>query len=669
MSRLAIKAIQAAAGGAGAEPREATFSDVVLLMDGDGQNGGDNDDITDGDGSSSPVSQNGTKYQGTFSPYGDNWSVDFNGTSDYLRSSSTSVSVGTGDFTLECWALSKDSTQTAVLFDTRGGSANNKPALVINNGAFAYWSTSHRITAPVAAIENVWFHVAIVRYNNTTTLYIDGEPKGTYSDSANVSSITRYQLGAEDDGNVAGYFDGYISNVRFSATSRYTSSFTPSTSPFTNDGSTNFLACASNGFKDKSSSSLTFTATGTPKISPSSPFRNSSARTLTNNGGSIEFPTTPNNTNYFYVSQQIGTDTTFTCEGWIYMTDNPRDSAGITGFWSTGDSLSNVNYGPSFGPDQNRKLRMRWWLGYGAECEGSTNMNLFEWYHICLTISGSSIYFFVNGQSESLSGTTSYSQPIGSSSYDVIGADSYGTFKGYISDFRLSSSAQRTSNFTPPTSPVSAFSNSRLLFNFRDAQIIDLTGLNNIRTVGTQVSNSPKKYGTGSINIGNNDYLEIPSNDALAMGTGDFTIETWAWVLSTLQTEGSQDGVIIELRSTGGTANGFVFNCRPYSAGFRLNFYTNGSANTGSITSSYSTWHHLAVTRESGTVRLFVNGTEDVSFTKTNDFSDTPTVRLGTSAIYSSSTMPGYLDDFRITRGVARYISDFTPPTAALPKY
>lgn len=668
MSRLATKAIQAAAGGT-EEPREATFSDVVLLIDGDGTNGGDNNDITDGDSSSSPVSQNGTKYQGTFSPYGDNWSVFFDGTSDYLRSSNSSFSVSTNDFTMECWALSGDSTQTAVIFDSRGGSINNKPALAINNGAFAYWTTSHRITAPAVAIENVWYHVAIVRYSGTTTLYIDGEAKGTYADSTDFSSITRFQIGADDDNAPSVYFDGQVSNVRYSSIAKYTSSFTPSTSPLTSDAYTKILACASNGFKDKSSLSRTFTTAGTPKVSPSSPFRNSSARTLTNNGGSIEFPTSPNTTNYIYVSQQIGQDNTFTCEGWIYMTANPGESAGITGFWSTGDSLSNVNYGPSFGPDQNRKLRMRWWLNYGAECQGSTNMNLFEWNHICLSISGSSIYFFVNGQSESLSGTTSYTQPVGSSSFDTIGADSYGTFKGYISDFRLSGSTQRTSNFTPPTSPVSAFSNSRLLFNFRDAQIIDLTGLNDIRTQGTQISTGVKKYGTGSVNIGNNDYLEIPSNDALAMGTGDFTIETWAYVLSTLQSNGSQDGVIIELRSSGTTSTGFVFNCRPYAAGFRLNFYTDGSANTGSITASYSTWHHLAVTRESGTVRLFVNGTEDVSFTKTNDFSDTPTVRIGTSGLYSSSTMPGYLDDFRITRGVARYISDFTPPTAALPKY
>ena len=667
MSRSAIKSIQAAAGGVAADPRIATFSDVVLLMDGDGTNSANNNSINKNSGSSMSVV--GTFHQGSFSPYGNNWSVAFGGSTDFIRSIATSVSVGTGDFTLECWALSNDTTQTAVLFDTRAGSANNKPVLAINGGAFAYWSTSHRITAPDAAIERVWFHVAIVRYNNTTTLYIDGEPKGTYSDSADIGSIGRYQLGADDDGSFNDYFDGYLSNVRFSATSRYTSSFTPSTSPYTNDGSTNFLACSSNRFKDNSSNNLALTAYGNPAVSPSSPFRDSNARTLTSDGGSVQFPNTGNN--YLYTSQQIGTDNTFTCEGWIYMTATPTESAGLTGFWSTGDSTSNVNYGPTFGPDSNKRLRLRWWLGYGAECAATTTtMNLFEWNHICLTIYYSSIYMFVNGQQQSLSGTTSYQSPIGSSSYDTIGANSYGKFRGYISDFRLSSSSQRTSGFTPPTSPVSPFSSNKITLNFRDGNIFDLAGLNNIKTSGVELETNLKKYGTASIEFNSGgDYLEIPSNDVLALGTGDFTIESWIYLSSNTNSQGSAGGCIIDMRSSSSTGNGFLFSVTPSASNFVLNFYTDGGNNQGSTTMSYQTWYHIAVTRESGKIRLFVDGAVDATFTKANDFSDTPTVRIGYSDLYSSSSIIGNLDDFRITKGVARYISAFTPPTAALPKY
>lgn len=667
MSRSAIKSIQAAAGGVAADPRIATFSDVVLLMDGDGTNGANNNSINKNSGSA--MSTIGTFHQGSFSPYGDNWSVAFDGTDDYIRSAGASVSVGTGDFTLECWALSNDSTQTAVLFDTRYGSASNKPVLAINGGAFSYWSTSHRITAPDAAIERVWFHVAIVRYNNTTTLYIDGEPKGTYSDSADVGTISGYQLGADHDGTENVYFDGYLSNVRFSATSRYTSSFTPSTSPYTNDGSTNFLACSSNRFKDISSNNITLTVYGDPKVSPSSPFRDSNARTLTSDGGSVQFPNTGNN--YLYTSQQIGQDTTFTCEGWIYMTATPTESAGLTGFWSTGDSTSNVNYGPTFGPDSNRRLRLRWWLGYGAECAATTTtMNLFEWNHICLTIYYSSIYMFVNGQQQSLSGTTSYTAPIGSSSYDTIGANSYGKFRGYISDFRLSSSSQRTSGFTPPTSPVSPFSSNKITLNFRDGNIFDLAGLNNIKTSGVELETNLKKYGTASIEFGSGgDYLEIPSNDVLALGAGDFTIESWIYLSSNTNSQGSAGGCIIDMRSSSSTGNGFLFSVTPSASNFVLNFYTDGGNNQGSTTMSYQTWYHIAVTRESGKIRLFVDGAVDATFTKANDFSDTPTVRIGYSDLYSSSSIIGNLDDFRITKGVARYISAFTPPTAALPKY
>ena len=222
-----------------------------------------------------------------------------------------------------------------------------------------------------------------------------------------------------------------------------------------------------------------------------------------------------------------------------------------------------------------------------------------------------------------------------------------------------------------PTSPLTAITNTELLLNFQDSGIYDRTGLNNIDTVGdAQIDTAVKKYGTGSMQFdGVGDYCLLPASEELAMETGDFTIELWV----NLSDVGSNDGVFVEMRSTGATSNGFVFNARRVtrpSAGFKLNFYTDGGSNTASTILAYNTWHHVAVTRSSGTIRMFANGVSDITpFTKNNNFSDTPDVTIGQSLLYSPSNITGYVDDLRITKGTARYTSNFTAPTAALPKF
>jgi hypothetical protein len=87
-------------------------------------------------------------------------------------------------------------------------------------------------------------------------------------------------------------------------------------------------------------------------------------------------------------------------------------------------------------------------------------------------------------------------------------------------------------------------------------------------------------------------------------------------------------------------------------------------------TPSLNTWYHIAATRSSSSViSLFINGVSQ-SVTSSgsnwaNDFSATGILTVG--YIGSLTAMNGYIDDFRLTKGVARYSSNFTPPTAAFP--
>ena len=85
-----------------------------------------------------------------------------------------------------------------------------------------------------------------------------------------------------------------------------------------------------------------------------------------------------------------------------------------------------------------------------------------------------------------------------------------------------------------------------------------------------------------------------------------------------------------------------------------------------------NTWYHIAVTRSGTTFRSFVNGVVEKTFTSISGaiyFDPTIPYNIGRSAYDPGGYFHynGYMDDFRVTRGYARYTTNFTPPTSALP--
>ena len=104
---------------------------------------------------------------------------------------------------------------------------------------------------------------------------------------------------------------------------------------------------------------------------------------------------------------------------------------------------------------------------------------------------------------------------------------------------------------------------------------------------------------------------------------------------------------------------------------------TNGSSwsiNSGSLgTIPSNAWTYVSVVRNSGTVTLYVNGTSVYNST----LSSTAVLYSGTynyigAENYSSAGYrfyTGYIDDLRITNGIARYTTNFTPPATYLPNY
>jgi hypothetical protein len=187
--------------------------------------------------------------------------------------------------------------------------------------------------------------------------------------------------------------------------------------------------------------------------------------------------------------------------------------------------------------------------------------------------------------------------------------------------------------------------------------------MNDLETVGNaQISTSVKKYGTGSMYFdGTGDYLLAKSNDVFNFGTGDFTVEFWI----NASASGSYTqviGTIVSSNEAGTWRIGNRFNslnqiyfARGTGSGFN-EFQASVNVNDGN-------WHHVAVVRYSGTVTIYADGIASASSSITGTCTSANPLYVGYNG-RDNAYITGYLDDIRITKGVARYTGNFTPPTS-----
>ena len=297
-----------------------------------------------------------------------------------------------------------------------------------------------------------------------------------------------------------------------------------------------------------------------------------------------------------------------------------------------------------------------------------------QWHHVVISRSGSTVKMFVNGtEQSSATQNTNLTRDVFAigSVYTTSGTE---TWNGYISNLRVvKGTAVYTSNFNPSTIPLTGITNTSLLLNFTNAAIFDGVKLNNIETVGgAQINTSIKKFGTGSIQFdGTGDRLETPSNANFAFGTGDFTIEFWMY--SNDVSGASQRGFLQTSDTAGGLKTSYTSGIIIVQGSINTGASLNGglTANVGGTIMGSSTavintatWYHVALVRASGIVKLYLNGSEIGSATITANCSGQNLVIGG---YYSTDYLyNGYLDDLRITKGIARYTSNFTPPNSKL---
>jgi hypothetical protein len=172
---------------------------------------------------------------------------------------------------------------------------------------------------------------------------------------------------------------------------------------------------------------------------------------------------------------------------------------------------------------------------------------------------------------------------------------------------------------------------------------------------------------------GSTDYLQILNNVAFDFGTAtNFTIE--CWIYPTTLTPGgggtSNSNVIVGCLPTSGTLNGWLlqFNSSGY---IQLDTFVSGTEQVITATSnaiSINTWTYVAATRSGSTYKLFVNGTQATTtgtITQAVNSNGNP-LKIG-AGLYTTyyNYFTGSIQDFRITKGVARTIT--ASPSAAFP--
>jgi hypothetical protein len=219
-----------------------------------------------------------------------------------------------------------------------------------------------------------------------------------------------------------------------------------------------------------------------------------------------------------------------------------------------------------------------------------------------------------------------------------------------------------TSNSTTPAITDPYFSSVVLLLKGDSASIVDsssyASGISNLGAVTR--TTSIVKTGTGALSFpGTSTSMLTLSNAAFALAAGDnYTIEFWIYKRSTssnwqctIATRNSGSGYWLGF--AGGTNNPI-----DYTAGLSSN-----------ISVVLNTWTHIAYVRNSGQLTVYVNGNSGGTTSNASAFSNT-TLNIGMEGgSYQSQTFftDCVLDDIRITKGIARYTTNFTPPTASFP--
>jgi hypothetical protein len=526
---------------------------------------------------------------------------------------------------------------------------------------------------------DTWIHVAYVHTGTALLTFADGNLLATTATTASAFDTDYGPTIGSHTASPTGYLSGYIDDLRITkGVARYTATFTPPSAQFPDHVDPYFgdpyfsnvsLLLHGNGangsttFTDSGPDALTVTANGNAQIS-----------TAQNKYGTASCYFDGQNTpstclsladsaawhfaGAYTIEFWIRPETLKATSSWLF-----QQSDGTGGFAPIRIDLDPAGTLNCFGSTDNAS-----WLF--TSLPSSTSLSAGTWYHVAVSDDGVTFRLFINGVLEASRAT--WSKTNSTQLLRLFGGFPSGDreFNGWVDDLRITNGVARyTSSFTPPTAAFPEYGVTLLLHcngangstTFTDSALGKTVTANG----NAQISTAQSKWGEASALFdGTGDYLTLDGSSVFAFGTGDFTIEMWvrmvAWSAGVYS-------CLIDFRPAG--TNGPYLFLGLSDTNVRT-FTDSVSAVDTAHGMSLNTWTHVAVTRAGGSLRTFIAGTQIGS-----TYADSANYIVGASRpiIGANGTNPavsnlsGHIDDLRITKGLARYTSAFTPPVAPFP--
>ena len=289
------------------------------------------------------------------------------------------------------------------------------------------------------------------------------------------------------------------------------------------------------------------------------------------------------------------------------------------------------------------------------------------WYHVAFSKKTKMVYHFVDGvqlgtalpMSESIfSGTA----PL------LIGAVNDPSIiqlvNGWIDSVRIvNGEGIYQHDFTPPLREFQVPVYASLLANFNVAESATSPPTVTEESVnaavmefenGANIDTAQKKFGISSAEFPNaTSAVRMPNIADYDFGTGDFTIELW------VRTRVSKTAAQVLYENRVGTPVPVIY----INNSGTLHYYVDSnriSTSGGAI--AIDTWYHIAVARESGVTKMFLDGVKvGADYSDANNYAPTADLILGNDSS-GTAQLEGWLDGVRVVKGTALYTAAFTVP-------
>jgi hypothetical protein len=633
------------------------------------------------------ITSNGNPTVSTFSPFYTPYSyknstfgasLSFSGSSQYLDlTGSANLAFGTGNWTIEFFYYTTTVAGDRIIYDSRPAGTQGAYPTIYQSGTSLFFlsNSANLITATAVLAVNTWYHIAVSKVSGQTRMYLNAAQVGTtYTDAITyLNGASRPRIG--DGGVTAGSgVAGNISNLRvLKGTGLYSATtITPPTQPLQAITNTQLLTCQG-AIVDSSANAFSITPTGAVAASTSGPFTTYVNQTFRSwPAGSIFCDGTGSYLNLNGSATLAFGSNDFSIAMWVYF--NGSLGAANQVLYDGRASGGTATLAPAIYVAQTTSV-LSYFTNNAVRITGTTVIKTGQWYYVDVSRTAGSTRMYLNGVQEGATYTDA-NVYINGASRPVIGAagDSAGAgpVNGFIYGVQVRNGSASAGSFpsTYPSSSPNTLANTVLYLSGVNAGMYDTVGFTDYQTLGNaQVSTTAVNYGSGSMFFdGTGDWLisTATTNNAnplnLQLGDGDFTIEAWVNPFSLFSTR--------SIISKGAAATGWTFGIT--SAG-RLQFIQTSTTYTGASSSIVLyQWFHVAVVRSglgADNLRMYVNGILDFVSTAavTTYFNQTELVYVGADRV-GTTPMSGYMADLRVSR-YARYLSNFVPPQATLPKH